>query len=443
MGHKSKNGAKQGGGEAAPEPEILLTTTAPFNPKDAGDPLELLDMCVAALHDKRGATREAAMAALVGALEAVAPVEELDSRCLAIFALCGVSIKKGTALAHAPSASAAAASAAREARLACRAVGLLALTLRAGSSGILAESFPAFARTLQFHALHDTATVLAALHSLAAVTFAGSLGAEEADRSLKAIWEVVWPPSSRSPSKLTVGARKTTSPVVVAAAVSAWTFLLTTVNVTDARRKAERDAWNAAVASLAGLLEAGDRAVRMAAGTALALCVELNLTQYTPRKDMEAVAARVADLAIEAGGKGVDKTLFLEQKGLFKQIAAFLNHGERPCKSVRLQASSGRLALRVSTWVKLVQLEFLRSFLGGGFLNHVQGNKLFAEAFAMGADERKTLSIAAKKQDSKANQKKLKVKRDMAWEMKNVFFLPQRAAPQERWTEQLLQLGWH
>ena len=50
----------------------------------------------------------------------------------------------------------------------------------------------------------------------------------------------------------------------------------------------------------------------MAAGEALAVCVELNLTQDTPRKDMEAVRAWVSDLAIEAAGKGADKTLFLE-----------------------------------------------------------------------------------------------------------------------------------
>ncbi|KAL6888232.1 hypothetical protein ACP4OV_009258 [Aristida adscensionis] len=448
MSRKGKSGAKNGG-EGSPESMLLLTTTGPFNPRAAGDPLELLDMCVAALHDKRGATRELALEALVGALEALAPVDELDSRCLTLFALCGVSVKRGVAAAVGPaSASAAAvAAAAREARLAYRAVGLLALTLRAGPAGILAESFPIFSRTLELHTLHDPATVVAALDCLAAVTFAGSQDTEEAERSLRAIWAVLFPPSSRSPSKLTAGApRKPTSPVVVAAAVSAWTFLITTLTITDARRKADRDAWNATVASLAGFLDADDRAVRMAAGEALAVCVELNHTQYTPRRDMAAVAARVSDLAIEAGGKFVDKKLFLEQKHLFRKIAAFLDHGEQPSETVKLQepATGRRRALRVATWVKLAQLGFLKRFLAGGFLNHLLGNKLLAETFG-DADEdgRKKLSIARRAQESKAKQKAIKVKRDMAWEAKNISFLPQGAAPPERRTEQLLQLGWH
>jgi hypothetical protein len=134
------------------------------------------------------------------------------------------------------------------------------------------------------------------------------------------------------------------SPQVVAAAVSTWMFLVTTAAVTDAQRKADHAAWAATVASLAGvLLEADDRAVRMAAGEAVAVCVELNLTQYTPRRDMEAVRARVSDLAVEAAGKGADKTLFLEQKDLFRQISAYMERGERPwCSDPRRSRSARR-----------------------------------------------------------------------------------------------------
>ena len=153
-------------------------------------------MCVAALHDKStsAATREAALASLVGALEGgVVPLDEAtDGRPLVIFAVCSVSIKKGSA---APAAFA------KEARLAYRAVGLLALTLHGGgATEILAESFPMLARTLQQPSSMDPTTVAYVLDCLAAVTFAGALGTEDAERSLKAIWGVVSPnPSSRSP----------------------------------------------------------------------------------------------------------------------------------------------------------------------------------------------------------------------------------------------------
>ncbi|GJM90623.1 hypothetical protein PR202_ga06923 [Eleusine coracana subsp. coracana] len=450
MGHKGKEGPKgscsnEKASAGLPALQLTTTTTTPFNPKEVADPFELLDMCVAALQDKRGPTREHAMAALCGALEALPPLDELDSRCLTIFALCGVSIKK-------------AAINPKEARLAYRAVGLLALTLRAGAPGLLAHAFPLLFKTVQAH--DDAPTLVAALDCLAAVTFAAALDAEEAERSLKAVWAVVFPPVSRSSnsnSKASSRPTNTTSSssssqsqaqaVVVAAAVSAWTFLLTTVTLTDAQRKAaDRAAWAATIASLARLLDADDRAVRMAAGEALAVCAELNLTQHTPRKDMDALRARASDLAAEAGGKGVaEKKLLPGHRDLFKQVAAFLDRGERPAARTVRVAKDGRGAVRVATWSKLAQLNFLRRFLAGGFLKHVQGNALFKEAFCVGADEGKMLSVAKRKQNAKAKQKELTVNRDMVWERKNVLCLPQDAAPVEnrKPAEKLLQIGWH
>jgi hypothetical protein len=250
-----------------------VDNTSSFNPKEAEDPFELLDMCVVALQDRRGPTREQAMAALGGALEALPPLHVLDSRCLTVFALCGVSIKKGS------SASAYT----KEARLAYRAVGLLALTLRAGASdwNLLAVAFPLLSTTLRFHASHDdTATLVAALDCLAAVTFAGAVDAEDVNLSMTAIWAVIVPPASRYTKQFT------TAPVL-AAALSAWTFLLT---ITPANLKTDRAACNATFASLAELLEHDHRAVRMAAGKALAVCAEHNLTQSLRQKDMAARA---------------------------------------------------------------------------------------------------------------------------------------------------------
>jgi hypothetical protein len=455
MGHKNKDGGKKAGGEASSsatgnKPKwggkkaaaggeaysssscSLPAPTVNFNPKDVTDPFELLDMCVAALHDKRasGATRESALASLAGALEGVVPLDETtDGRPLVIFALCGASIKRGNA---SPAF-------AKEARLAYRAVGLLALTLlNGGSTEILAESFPLLARTLQLAPTMDPATVAAALDCLAAVTFAGALGTEEAERSLKAIWGVICP----NPKSSNVISSKI-SPQLVAAAVSTWTFLVTTAAITDAQRKADRAAWNAAVASLAGVLEADDRAVRMAAGEALAVCVELNLTQHTPRKDMEAILARVSDLAAEAGGKGADKTLFVEQKNLFRQILAYIERGEVPRMALRT-SSDRRESIKVATWAKMAQINFLRRFLADGFLKHVKGNKLFKESFDVGADEKEALSIRKRKLMMKVREKGMKMSRELAWAAKNVYCLPppQGAPPESNKPDLLLKLGW-
>ncbi|RLN09935.1 hypothetical protein C2845_PM11G01500 [Panicum miliaceum] len=416
-GHKSKGGGRKAGGDATSSAKAaaLPAPSVNFNPKDVTDPFELLDMCVAALHDMYAsvATRVSALASLAGALEGVVPLDEAaDGRPLVIFALCGASIKKGNA---APAF-------AREARLAYRAVGLLALTLRnGGSTEILAESFPMLARTLQQAPSTDAATVTAALDCLAAVTFAGALGPEEAERSLKAIMGVVCP-NPKSPKAIS----SKVSPQVVAAAVSTWTFLVTTAAVMDAQRKADRAAWVAT----------------MAAGEALAVCVELNLTQYTPRKDMEAVQARVLDLGAEAAGKGADKTLFLEQKGLFRQISAYMERGERPQTALRTSPDR-RESIKVSTWAKMAQLNFLRRFLGGGFLRHVKGNRLFKETFDVGADEKATLSIARRKLVLKTKEKGMKMNRELAWAVKNVYCLPQGGPPESNKPDQLLKLGWH
>ncbi|TVU33090.1 hypothetical protein EJB05_24875, partial [Eragrostis curvula] len=238
--------------------------------------------------------------------------------------------------------------------------------------------------------------MVAALDCLAAVTFAGAMKEEEVERSMKAAWDVIIsPPFSRS-SK-TLGRATKRSPQVLVAAVSTWTFFLTTIVIlTEAPRKTDSAVWSATVASLAGLLENDDRAVRMAAGEVLAVCVELNLTQHTPRKDMDALAAKVSELASESVGKGVNNTMLPQQKNLFQQIAAFLDHDERPMEYI-LTSVDGCVALKVSTWTKLVQLNFLHRFLGNVFLKHVEGNELFKEAFSYGAHEGKVLSIANKK----------------------------------------------
>lgn len=225
--------------------------------------------------------------------------------------------------------------------------------------------------------------------------------------------------------------------------MSTWAFLLTTiVSVTDALRKADGAAWNATVASLAGLLENNDRAVRMAAGEALAVCSELNLTQHTPRKDMDAMQARVSELADEAGGKGANNTLLPEQKHLFRQVATFLASDEWPRETVTMRtAGNGRVvALKVSTWAKLLHLNFLRRFLGGGFVKHTHGNKLFNDAFSYGANEEKVLSTKKRRGNVK-DDKFLEVEQDWTW-LRTYLHRADCHIGSEI-SDKLLQRGWH
>ncbi|TVU33100.1 hypothetical protein EJB05_24885, partial [Eragrostis curvula] len=139
MGHKGKMTSV----------DFVDRRARPFNPKDVRATIELLDMCIKALQNKRCSTREAALEALAGALESLPPPDELDSRCFNIFSIYGVCIKEG----------------------------------------IMAEPFPLLTRTIQGQCVaHDDApTMVAALECLAAVTFAR-------ERSMTAVWDVIISP---------------------------------------------------------------------------------------------------------------------------------------------------------------------------------------------------------------------------------------------------------
>ncbi|CAN6242218.1 unnamed protein product [Urochloa humidicola] len=354
---------------------------------------------------------------MISCSEGLLPLEELDMRSLTIFTLCGISVKKqGTTP--------------KETRHAYHAIGLLLLTLRDDSSpGLLFdEAFPVLSNAIQ--AAHDDAptTLVAVIDCLTAASFATGRHVEEV---MNAIWRVIVPPVRSRSAKMKIQAPKT-DPVVVVAAMSAWIFLLTTIaSSTNMQRKADRTSWSTAITSLMEILDADDRRVRMAAGEALVVCVELNLLTG---KDMDALAAKVSDLANESAGKGGDNSLLREQKEVFVRIAAFLDHNEPPPAS-----RGGHDVIKVSTWVRLAQLNFLSKFLGNGFHKNVKGNPLLSEAFSFGRVEGKPLSIQKKGSNMPTNEFFRCLKRDWLWFSRNVFILDTTMY----WPKKLLQLGWH
>ncbi|CAN6248085.1 unnamed protein product [Urochloa humidicola] len=390
------------------------------NPEESQ--FQRIDACIRDLQDSRHglikrspATREAAMAGIVGELQGLLPLEELDMRSLTIFTLCGISIRKGTP---------------KEARHAYHTVGLLLLTLRDDHSpGLLFdEAFPVLSKAIVQAASDDAQTVAAVIDCLAAASFATGRHVEEV---MNAIWRVIVPPVRSRSAKMKIQAPKTDAMVQVTA-MSAWIFLLTTiVSGSNMQRKADRNSWSTAIMSLIEILDADDRRVRMAAGEALIVCVELNLLTG---KDMDTLAAKVSDLANESAGKGADNSLLREQKEVFIRVAAFLDHNEPPPAS-----GDGRDVIKVTTWVRLTQLNFLSKFLGNGFVKHVQGNPLLSEAFSFGRVEGKPLSIQKKGSNMPTKEFLRGLKRDWLWFSKNVFILDTTVY----WPQKLLQLGWH
>ncbi|CAN6219429.1 unnamed protein product [Urochloa humidicola] len=383
----------------------------------------VLDKYIDDLYEKRGSTREAALVKLVDAFESFMLHGLVENKYATLLSQFNNSVKKGST---------------KEVFLASRAIGLLAITLGAGSSSheIMEESHPQLCRILQ--AWSDGSKMISALDCLAVITFVGATDLAETELSLKAMWDVIHPKSGSN-----VGTVRKPKPPVLAAAISAWTFLLTTIG----SWRINTDSWKEPITFLSTLLEAEDRAVRMAAGEALALCFELNLLDVSscedgdantggtagPKNklflDMQALKAKISGLAsnlsAEAGGKGADKKNLTDQKDLFQRILDFVKYGECPEESIKIAGK--RDVLRVSSWSELIQLNFLKRFLGKGFLKHVKENGLLQDIFDIKVDTTETLSSNDKKifrsEEEKERALKLNKERRLAQARKNAAML--------------------
>ncbi|CAN6176031.1 unnamed protein product [Urochloa humidicola] len=383
----------------------------------------VLDKYIDDLYEKRGSTREAALVKLVDAFESFMLHGLVENKYATLLSQFNNSVKKGST---------------KEVFLASRAIGLLAITLGAGSSSheIMEESHPQLCRILQ--SWSDGSKMISAVDCLAVITFVGATDLAETELSLKAMWDVIHPKSGSN-----VGTVRKPKPPVLAAAISAWTFLLTTIG----SWRINTDSWKEPIAFLSTLLEAEDRAVRMAAGEALALCFELNLLDVSscedgdantggtagPKNklflDMQALKAKISGLAsnlsAEAGGKGADKKNLTDQKDLFQRILDFVKYGECPEESIKIAGK--RDVLRVSSWSELIQLNFLKRFLGKGFLKHVKENGLLQDIFDIKVDTTETLSSNDKKifrsEEEKERALKLNKERRLAQARKNAAML--------------------
>lgn len=295
------------------------------------------------------------------------------------------------------------------------------------------ESHPHLLRVLQ--TWPDTQKMISALDCLAVVTFVGATDLAETQLSLKAIWDVIHPKSGSN-----VGVVRKPKPPLLAAAVSAWAFLLTTIG--SSRRNT--DSWKEPITFLCSLLEAEDRAVRIAAGEALALCFELRLfdvsssdeadvDSYTREAggskhqlflNMQALKAKLSglvySLSMEAGGRGADKKNLNDQRDLFQRISDFIKSGECPEESLRISGKNG--ILRVTSWRESIQLNYMRRFLGRGFLKHSQDNDLLHEVFDIKIDRTENMSATEKKMfrsgEEKGRALKLNKERRLAQERK-------------------------
>ncbi|XP_076889650.1 uncharacterized protein LOC143540491 [Bidens hawaiensis] len=335
----------------------------------------VLDQSLDALYEKRGSTREKALADIIEAFSSSLPHEFVETKFATLLHQCLNSVKKGSA---------------KEIALASRAIGLLALTAGPGEKAqeILEESVSPFSESLRSRS--EASKTASLLEGLAVIAFVGGKEPEETERCMQIMWQVVHPKLGPN----VVGTKP--SPGIITAVVSTWSFLLTTMDGWSLDPKS----WQESVSYFSTLLEKDDRLVRIAAGEALALIYEMgSLEKFCGSSKVISdgsingdssrdvnyihgmrakVLNQVRDLSAEAGGKGSAKKDLNNQRNTFRDILEFLEDGYAPETSVKIGGES----LTTTSWSQLIQLNFIKRFLSGGFVKHMQENGFLHEVFS-------------------------------------------------------------
>ncbi|XP_039037887.1 interferon-related developmental regulator 1-like [Hibiscus syriacus] len=346
----------------------------------------LLDEAVDALYEKRGSTREKALSSIIEAFNSDLQRQFVEKKFATLLHQCLNSIKKGSS---------------KEISLASHVIGLLALTVGPGDNAreILEESITPISQASKSGS--ESSKIASLLECLAIITFVGGVDPEETEKSMQIMWQTVHP--KLGSNVVTVKP----SSAVITAVVSAWSFLLTTM---DGWRLSPK-LWQESIAYLSTLLDKDDRLVRIAAGEALAVIFEMgSLEKFAAEakgsndgsisegnKSKEGfshiqglrgkILNQVRGLSVEAGGKGSAKKDLNNQRNLFKDVLEFLEDGYCPETSLKIGGDS----LQTSTWSQLIQLNFLKHFLGGGFTKHMQENEFLQDVFGFTPKRRNLL----------------------------------------------------
>ncbi|KAH9329643.1 hypothetical protein KI387_001751, partial [Taxus chinensis] len=335
----------------------------------------VLDSYLDALYEKRGSTRENGLKGFINAFTSDVQHEFAESKNETLLDQFMKSMKRGSSV---------------EVALAAHAAGLLAITIGAGEIAhkLMEDSIPNFCRACKIGL--DAENYSMVLQSLAVVTFVGGNDFEETEKSMDLLWQQV------------LGTNKTQL-ALKAAAISAWAFLLTTVPT----HRIDSHFHKKYLPMLSTLLEVDNRAVRIAAGEAIALIFDAldskdesgddsyldpasldvdNVLEMSILKQMKA-------LSIEASGKGSSKKDLNSQRSSFRDFLASIEDGMKPEATVKLQNGD---VVNVSTWIQIIQTNFLRHFLGGGFQKHMQANSLLHEVFNFTPNQEKQQALSAK-----------------------------------------------
>ncbi|KAJ7946161.1 Interferon-related developmental regulator [Quillaja saponaria] len=329
------------------------------------------------LYNKRGTVRENALSPIIEILNTRSEIEYacLQKNFITFLYRFLNSIKKGSA---------------KETQLASHAIGLLAMTFcdTDNAQELYKESIPELETTLKSGL--KTSKILDAL---AIVSFFCANNVEETELAMQIIWEFIL---LKSGSAVIASKR---SPAILAAAISAWSFLLTTRDGWEFSQKN----WKGTISCLLGMLEEDDESVCVAAGEALAMIFEINSLdkfssedegtsdssalegtksppKYCDKKNLikDTIVKQLEKLSIRARDKTSVNQTFSEVSNADWGVMKYFQDGNFPEVSVPIE----RHTLMLSSWSQILQLNFMRHFLGKqDFLKHMLRNELFQNLF--------------------------------------------------------------
>ncbi|XP_009622943.1 uncharacterized protein [Nicotiana tomentosiformis] len=279
------------------------------------------------LYKKKGSIREDALGKLINEFKKAVRYEFAQNICVTLTHRCENSLKRGSAL---------------EIDLALQLIGLLAITLGAGDHAheIYEYSLEFLPQVLKSKSSHSAKV----LECLAIVTLIGAKNTDETERSMEIIWKIM--------------NEKETKPSVVAAAISAWSLLLSEINGWCVNHKK----WKGLFSYLLKQLEEDyDQNVNSACVEALGVIFENGSLEkfsddaenYANLKDMK------DDILIRASSVTKENALKLLEDNSEKKITLTI------CETT----------LTLSTFSLVKQINYLKRYLGDGFKNHMKDNE--------------------------------------------------------------------
>ncbi|XP_039007600.1 uncharacterized protein LOC120135407 [Hibiscus syriacus] len=198
--------------------------------------------------------------------------------------------------------------------------------------------------------LQSKVDITKVLECLAVVTFFGANNSYETEQAMQLLWEFILPPACASSKK------KEHSPTLLSAAISAWSFLLTSI---DGWRLSYK-IWKGAISCLSNLLDNEDETVCAAAHEALTLIFETN--------------------CLEKFSTGSDDS------GKLSAVVISIQNCQNYCDEI-----IGGWNPKLSTWSQIIQMKFIKQFLGeDGFVKHMTKNRNFHDIFEFSPETKST-----------------------------------------------------